>query len=459
MRCADGAPPRARPGRCCRDDRDRCRPSCGWRIATRVPVVARGAGTGLSGGALPVADALLLVLAPAQPDPRGRSRSDASRASSPASPNLAISRAAAPHGLFYAPDPSSQLACSIGGNVAENSGGVHCLKYGLTFQNLLEVRLRHDRRRARHAGQRHGRRSGPAAARARVRIGRHARRHRRGHGPAAAAAGARRAAAGGIRRRRPLRRCGRSHHRSRCDPGRPRDDGCAGDPRRGGVRELRLPARCRGAAALRGRRSRRRRRSRRAPGVHGILEQAGASDGVRRARDAAERAQLWSGRKAAFPAVGRLAPDYYCMDGTIPRRHLPAVLARIDALSQRTDLPVANVFHAGDGNLHPLIMFDAGRPGEHRARRALRRRDPRALRRRRRHGHRRARRRRREAGSDVLAVRRRGARDVSCGQARLRSARPAATPARPCRRSRAARTTVRCACTGGRLPFPDLPRF
>jgi glycolate oxidase len=97
--------------------------------------------------------------------------------------------------------------------------------------------------------------------------------------------------------------------------------------------------------------------------VEGILTQAGATQ-LRRARDAAARAQLWSGRKAAFPAIGRLAPDYYCMDGTIPRRHLPAVLAGIGELSAAHGLRVANVFHAGDGNLHPLIMFDAGRPGD-----------------------------------------------------------------------------------------------
>jgi glycolate oxidase len=94
-----------------------------------------------------------------------------------------------------------------------------------------------------------------------------------------------------------------------------------------------------------------------------LLARCGAT-GVRVARDAAERARMWSGRKSAFPAVGRLAPDYYCMDGTIPRRHLAAVLARIDAMSRESGLPVANVFHAGDGNLHPLILFDAGRPGE-----------------------------------------------------------------------------------------------
>jgi len=97
--------------------------------------------------------------------------------------------------------------------------------------------------------------------------------------------------------------------------------------------------------------------------VQAILEQASATE-IRRARDEAERAQFWSGRKAAFPAVGRLAPDYYCMDGTIPRRHLPAVLEGISRLSAAHGLPVANVFHAGDGNLHPLIMFDAGRPGD-----------------------------------------------------------------------------------------------
>ena len=157
---------------------------------------------------------------------------------------------------------------------------------------------------------------------------------------------------------------------------------------------------------------------------------------------------MWSGRKAAFPAVGRLAPDYYCMDGTIPRRHLASVLARIAELSQRHGLPVANVFHAGDGNLHPLIMFDAGNRGT--ARSAAERFGAEILELcvdDGRHGHRRARCRRREAGSDVQPVRGRGARDVSRDQARVRSRRCCSTPARPCRRSRAAPTTVRCACT------------
>ena len=97
--------------------------------------------------------------------------------------------------------------------------------------------------------------------------------------------------------------------------------------------------------------------------VTSLLERSGATS-LRVAADAAERSRMWSGRKSAFPAVGRLAPDYYCMDGTIPRRHLATVLGRIEAMSRETGLPVANVFHAGDGNLHPLILFDASRPGE-----------------------------------------------------------------------------------------------
>jgi glycolate oxidase len=333
------------------------------RIAQRhgVAVVTRGAGTGLSGGALPVADGCLLVLTRLtrilEIDPRRRiARVE------PGVPNLAISKAAAPHGLYYAPDPSSQIACSIGGNVAENSGGVHCLKYGLTFQNLLEVRLVTAEGELVTLGSMAGESPGlpllalicgsegmlgvvvevsvrllPAPERVELLLAAFA-----DTGRCAAAVG--RIIAGGI-----------------LPAGLEMMDAPA-------IRAVEAFANCGyplDAAALLlceldglapdveddvGR-------------VETILRNSGAGE-VRRAADAAERARMWSGRKAAFPAVGRLAPDYYCMDGTIPRRHLPAVLASITELSAAYGLPVANVFHAGDGNLHPLIMFDAGRPDE-----------------------------------------------------------------------------------------------
>ena len=326
-----------------------------------VPVVARGAGTGLSGGALPVADGCLLVLSRLnrilEVDPRQRfARVE------PGVPNLAISRAAAPHGLHYAPDPSSQLVCSIGGNVAENSGGVHCLKYGMTFQNLLEVRFVTAQGDLVTVGSAAGDAPGlpliallcgsegmlgiiiqvtvrllPRPEATELLMAAFA------DVAACAAAVGRIIAAGvipaglemmdgpAIRAVEAYANCGYPTEAAAlllCElDGLPAD--VAADVRR----------------------------------VEAIFGEAGATR-IRRARDAAERAQFWSGRKAAFPAVGRLAPDYYCMDGTIPRRHLPAVLAGIGDLSVAHGLPVANVFHAGDGNLHPLIMFDAGRPGD-----------------------------------------------------------------------------------------------
>ena len=326
-----------------------------------VPVVARGAGTGLSGGALPVADACLLVLTRLnrilEIDPRRRiARVE------PGVPNLAISRAAAPHGLYYAPDPSSQLVCSIGGNVAENSGGVHCLKYGMTFQNLLEVRFVTAEGELMTVGSATGDAPGlPLLALlcgsegmlgviVEVTVRLLPRPETTELLMAAfddvapcAAAVAHIIAAGvtpsglemmdgpAIRAVEAYANCGYPAEAAAlllCEL-----DGLTADVAADVAR------------------------------VQAILEQASATE-IRRARDEAERAQFWSGRKAAFPAVGRLAPDYYCMDGTIPRRHLPAVLEGISRLSAAHGLPVANVFHAGDGNLHPLIMFDAGRPGD-----------------------------------------------------------------------------------------------
>ena len=326
-----------------------------------VPVVARGAGTGLSGGALPVADGCLLVLSRLnrilEVDPRRRiARVE------PGVPNLAISRAAARYGLCYAPDPSSQLVCSIGGNVAENSGGVHCLKYGMTFHNLLEVRFVAADGQLVTVGSAVGEAPGlPLIAllcgsegmlgiivEVTVRL------LPLPQTTELLMAGFEEVAACAIA-------VGRIIAAGVVPAGLEMMDGPA-------IRAVEAYANCgypAGAAALllceldgpvadvAADAAR----------VEEIFAQAGATQ-IRRAADPAERAKLWSGRKAAFPAVGRLAPDYYCMDGTIPRRHLPAVLAGISELSAAYGLPVANVFHAGDGNLHPLIMFDAGRPGD-----------------------------------------------------------------------------------------------
>ena len=241
--------------------------------------------------------------------------------------NLAISEAAAPHGLYYAPDPSSQIACTIGGNVAENSGGVHCLKYGLTVHNVLRVRVVTHRGRDRRVRHRSARcaRLRPAGADDRLRG--HARRRHRGHRQAGAQAGAGAGGHGLVRRCRQGRRRGGGDHRRRHHPGRAGDDGQAGDGRRRAFRQGRLRPRRRGHPAVRIRRH--------AGGSGGgdrarcaRCSSAAARRDIRVSRDEAERLRFWAGRKAAFPAVGRISPDYYCMDGTIPRKRLAEMLAR-----------------------------------------------------------------------------------------------------------------------------------
>ena len=326
-----------------------------------TPVVARGAGTGLSGGALPVEGGVLLVLARLdrilELDPARRlARVE------PGVTNLEISNAAAPHGLYYAPDPSSQVACTIGGNVAENSGGVHCLKHGLTVHNLLQVRVATMDGELLVLGSPSGEVPGlPLLAlltgsegmlgvvvEATVRLKPLPERVellmaafddvRRaadavGHIIASGIvpAGLEMMDAPAIRAAEAFVRCGYPTDAAAlllCEL-----DGLHHDVQRD------LEA------------------------VQSLLRDCGATS-LRAATDAAERLRMWSGRKSAFPAVGRLAPDYFCMDGTIPRRHLAQVLERIGEMSRAAGLPVANVFHAGDGNLHPLILFDAGQPGE-----------------------------------------------------------------------------------------------
>jgi glycolate oxidase len=329
--------------------------------ARQVPVVARGAGTGLSGGALPLADGVVLSLARFNRildlDPVARTARV-----EPGVRNLAITQAAAPHGLYYAPDPSSQIACTIGGNVAENSGGVHCLKYGLTVHNVLAVKLVTlegelielggaaldapgydllalyigsegmlgvtvevtvkllpvpERAQALLAAyddvEQAGRAVGEIIAAGIIPAGLEMM-----DGPAIQAA------------------------EDFVHAGYPTDAAalliCELD---GTNQEV----------------------SERVMQVRALLLASGATE-VRTSETDAERLRFWAGRKAAFPAVGRISPDYYCMDGTIPRRALPEVLRRTAELSEEYGLRVANVFHAGDGNLHPLILFDANQPGE-----------------------------------------------------------------------------------------------
>lgn len=326
-----------------------------------IPVVARGAGTGLSGGALPLPDGVLLSLAKftriLEIDPHNR----VARVE-PGVRNLAISQAVASYGLYYAPDPSSQIACTIGGNVAENSGGVHCLKYGLTVHNVMGLKiLTMDGELLELGGKTldapgydllallHGSEGLlgvivevavkllPKPERAQVVLA--------AFGDVAAAGEAVAAiiAAGIIPAG--LEMMDRLATRAAEDfvhAGYPTDAAALLLCELDGVNEE---------------------VSERIFEVRQLLLKAGATE-VRTAKDEAERLKFWAGRKAAFPAVGRLAPDYYCMDGTIPRARLPEVLTRIAGLSERYNLPVANVFHAGDGNLHPLILYDANKPGE-----------------------------------------------------------------------------------------------
>jgi len=321
-----------------------------------VPIVPRGAGTGLSGGALPLAEGCLLSLARfnriLEVDPANRTATV-----EPGVRNLAISEAAAVHGLYYAPDPSSQIACSIGGNVAENSGGVHCLKYGLTVHNVLGLKLLLADGELLDIGGKtldapgydllailHGSEGLlgivtevtvkllPKPPVAQVLLAAFASVEAAG----AAVAGIIEAGiipAGLEMMDQLATRCAEDY--ARC--GYPVDAAaillCELD---GGAAEV---------AAQRAQ-------------VEQLLRGFGATD-LRCSRDEAERLGFWKGRKSAFPAIGRIAPDYYCMDGTIPRRELSRVLARIAELATEYGLPVANVFHAGDGNLHPLIAYDA----------------------------------------------------------------------------------------------------
>jgi len=326
-----------------------------------VPVVARGAGTGLSGGALPLANGVLLGLAKfnkiLELDPARR----IARVQ-PGVRNLAISEAAAPHGLYYAPDPSSQIACSIGGNVGENAGGVHCLKYGLTVHNVLAVKVvTIDGELLTVGGESldspgfdllallHGS-EGMLAVTVEVTVKllpkpEVAKLLMAAFDDVENAGGA---VAGVIA--------------SGIIPaGLEMMDDLA-------IRATEDFAQCGypvGAAAillceLDGAREE---VDEQIEQVREVMKTSGAAQ-IHIAADESERLKLWKGRKSAFPATGRLAPDYYCMDGTIPRKQLPVVLKRISELSEHYGLAVANVFHAGDGNLHPLVLFDANRPGE-----------------------------------------------------------------------------------------------
>ncbi len=327
-----------------------------------VPVVARGAGTGLSGGALPLSEGIVLSLAKFNNILEVDYANRTARVE-PGVRNLAISEAVAPLGLYYAPDPSSQIACTIGGNVAENSGGVHCLKYGLTVHNITQVKVVSAEGELITLGG-----SGldapgydllalitgsegmlgvivevtvkltPKPNHVQVLLAAFDEVEQ-----AAAAVGeiiARGIIPAGLEMMdNPAIRAAEAFVHA----GYPTDAAaillCELDG--GSQEEL----------------------AEQVDKVSSILHQTRAVE-VRIAQDAQQQAAFWKGRKAAFPAVGRISPDYYCMDGTIPRKQLPTVLRRIAELSEEYGLAVANVFHAGDGNLHPLILYDANKPGE-----------------------------------------------------------------------------------------------
>ncbi|MGE5766833.1 MAG: FAD-linked oxidase C-terminal domain-containing protein, partial [Bacteroidota bacterium] len=326
-----------------------------------VKVVPRGAGTSLSGGALPLADGIILGLGKFN---RVLEIDYPNRCAvvQPGVTNLAITRAVEAEGFYYAPDPSSQIACTIGGNVAENSGGVHCLKYGLTTNNVLGVEMVLMDGTILRIGGKHLDAEGydllgvmtgsegllgvvtevtvrllrkPETARALL-LGFPTNEQA---GDAVAAIIAAGIIPGGMEMMdRPAIHAAEDFVHA----GYPRDV------------EALLIVELDGPQAevdyLIGE-------------VSTIAEAKGAVTS-RVSQNEAERLTFWAGRKAAFPAVGRISPDYYCMDGTIPRARLPLVLKRMRELGEHYGLRVANVFHAGDGNLHPLILYDANKPGE-----------------------------------------------------------------------------------------------
>ena len=329
--------------------------------AEGIKVVPRGSGTSLSGGALPLGDAVLLGMARFN-QVLEIDYEDRIAVVQPGVTNLAITRAVEGEGFYYAPDPSSQIACSIGGNVAENSGGVHCLKYGLTTNNVLGVELVTMEGEVLRIGGRALDAAGldllgvvvgsegllGVVTEVTVRIlpkPEHAAALLIGFASVEAAgqAVADTIASGIIPAGMEMMDRPAIHAAEAfVQVGYPLDV------------EALLIVELDGPAAE---------CAHLVEEVAAIAERNGAVT-MRTSRDETERLAFWAGRKAAFPAVGRLAPDYYCMDGTIPRRRLPEVLQRMAALSDHYGLGVANVFHAGDGNLHPLILYDANKPGE-----------------------------------------------------------------------------------------------
>ena len=327
----------------------------------RVPVVARGAGTGLSGGATPVAHGVVLSLAKFMRildiDPVARTARV-----QPGVRNLSISEAVAPYGLYYAPDPSSQIACTIGGNVAENSGGVHCLKYGLTVHNVLSLRVALIDGTVVEVGS--GALDSPGYDLLALMIG------------SEGMLGVVLEATVKLTPKPLLAQVVMASFDDVIKAGNAVADIISAGIIPAGLEMMDKPATHAvedfvhagydlnaQAILLAESDGTPEEVAEEIAAMCAVLEKSGATD-IRVSRDEAERLKFWAGRKAAFPAVGRITPDYLCMDGTIPRKHLAHVLTRIAELAEEYRLRCANVFHAGDGNLHPLIMFDANVEGE-----------------------------------------------------------------------------------------------
>ncbi len=321
-----------------------------------TPVVTRGAGTGLSGGATPLEGCVVL----------GLSRLtriisiDAENKTAIVEPgvrNLAISDAVEEFDLYYAPDPSSQIACSIGGNVAENSGGVHCLKYGLTVQNIEAIKIitidgeelllsRQDKGLGLLALMNGSEGLLGVITEITVKLTQKPQLAKLVMAGFSSVRDCANAVAEIIKAGiipsglEMMDKFAIEASEAFAHPGYPVDA------------EALLLCELDGAEDT---------------VVHDlnkVVELLSKATSMRISENEDERLLFWKGRKSAFPAIGRLSPDYYCMDGTIPKRHLADVLEQISNLSEQYKLRVANVFHAGDGNLHPLILYDAGRPGE-----------------------------------------------------------------------------------------------
>lgn len=327
----------------------------------QVPIVARGAGTGLSGGALPHEGGIILGLSRFNKILDIDVKSQTARVQ-PGVRNLAISEAARPFGLYYAPDPSSQIACSIGGNVAENSGGVHCLKYGLTVHNIQQVKIVTIDGELITLGSKTLDTPGydllglitgsegmlgiiveivvkllPKPKAVNVLMASFDKVEDAGN--AVAAIIAKGVIPAGLEMMdKPAIHAAEAFAKANYPLDAEAILLCELD---GDAEQLEEQV--------------------------AIVKQTllkGNASNIVIAESSDDQAKLWAGRKSAFPAVGRISPDYYCMDGTIPRKQIAFVLQEISRLAEKFDLGVANVFHAGDGNLHPLILYDANKDGE-----------------------------------------------------------------------------------------------